>query len=149
MGQAPRPERARHDDQPTTLGDLLFAKDAKPSAPESEWAALVQAVAEGDQRALHALYSGMHRIVFTFIMKITNNRETAEELRKAHAEMHRGGEGLVQNVRSAFPVAVARQARSAYRGIVRPHRAVVIRHGIEPRLPGCERAQSPSRIERR
>ena len=80
MGQAPRPERARHDDQPTTLGDLLFAKDAKPSASESDWASLVQAIAAGDQRALHALYRGMHRIVFTFIMRITNNRETAEEL---------------------------------------------------------------------
>lgn len=80
MAQAPQHEGARHDDQPTTLGDLLFAKNAKPSASESDWAALLQAVAEGDQRALHALYCGMHRIVFTFIMKITNNRETAEEV---------------------------------------------------------------------
>lgn len=80
MGQAPRPGTPRHDDQPTTLGGLLFAKDAKPSPSESDWVTLVQAVAAGDQRALQALYSGMHRIVFTFIMKITNNRETAEEL---------------------------------------------------------------------
>jgi RNA polymerase sigma-70 factor (ECF subfamily) len=80
MGQAPQPEGARHDDQATTLGDLLFAKGAKPPVSESDWAALVQAVAEGDQRAMHALYRGMHRIVFTYIMKITHNRETAEEL---------------------------------------------------------------------
>jgi RNA polymerase sigma-70 factor, ECF subfamily len=42
--------------------------------------ALVQSIAEGDQRALHALYERAHRIVFTLIMRITCNRETAAEL---------------------------------------------------------------------
>jgi RNA polymerase sigma-70 factor (ECF subfamily) len=64
----------------TTLGDLLFGKCAKPPAAETEWTALVQRVATGDAQALHALYSRMYRIVFTFVLKITHDRETAEEL---------------------------------------------------------------------
>src|SRR5260370_35235517 len=36
--------------------------------------------AAGDQLALHALYERAHRPVFTLIMRITANRETAEEL---------------------------------------------------------------------
>jgi RNA polymerase sigma-70 factor, ECF subfamily len=65
--------------QPTTLGDLLYAKSKAP-VPEQDWAALVQSIAAGDELALHALYERAHRIVFTLIMQITANRETAEEL---------------------------------------------------------------------
>ena len=39
-----------------------------------------RSIAAGDQLALHALYERTHRIVFTLIVRITNNRETAEEL---------------------------------------------------------------------
>ncbi|MGE5268318.1 MAG: sigma-70 family RNA polymerase sigma factor [Thiohalocapsa sp.] len=69
----------RPEDKPATLGDVLYAK-AKAQVPEQEWAALVEAIARGDQLALHALYERAHRIVFTLIMRITANRETAEEL---------------------------------------------------------------------
>lgn len=62
-----------------TLGDVLYAK-SKALVPEQDWATLVQSIAAGDQRALHALYERAHRIVFTLIMRITANRETAEEL---------------------------------------------------------------------
>jgi RNA polymerase sigma-70 factor, ECF subfamily len=62
-----------------TLGDVLYAKSKAP-VPEQEWATLVQSIAAGDQLALHALYERAHRIVFTLIMRITANRETAEEL---------------------------------------------------------------------
>ena len=48
--------------------------------PEEDWARLIQAIAAGDQLALHALYERVHRIVFTLVMRITANRETAEEL---------------------------------------------------------------------
>jgi len=65
---------------PATLGDLLFGKGGKAPAAETEWTALVQGVATGDAQALQALYSRMYRIVFTFMLKITHNRETAEEL---------------------------------------------------------------------
>jgi RNA polymerase sigma-70 factor (ECF subfamily) len=62
-----------------TLGDVLYAKSKAP-VPEQDWATLVQSIAAGDQLALHALYEMAHRIVFTLIMRITANRETAEEL---------------------------------------------------------------------
>ncbi len=48
--------------------------------PEQDWVVLVQAIAAGDQFALDALYERSHRVVFTLIMRITANRETAEEL---------------------------------------------------------------------
>jgi RNA polymerase sigma-70 factor (ECF subfamily) len=66
-------------ESPATLGDVLYAKSKAP-APEQEWVALVQSIAAGDQRALHALYERAHRPVFTLLMRITANRETAEEL---------------------------------------------------------------------
>jgi len=65
--------------QVPTLGDVLYARSKAP-VPEQDWAALVQSIAAGDQLALHALYERAHRVVFTLIMRITANRETAEEL---------------------------------------------------------------------
>jgi RNA polymerase sigma-70 factor (ECF subfamily) len=62
-----------------TLGDVLYAKPKAP-VPEQDWVMLVQSIAAGDQIALHALYEMAHRIVFTLIMRIANNREIAEEL---------------------------------------------------------------------
>lgn len=61
------------------MGDVLYAS-VRASVPEQEWAALVVAIAAGDQLALHALYERAHRPVFTLIMRLTANRETAEEL---------------------------------------------------------------------
>ena len=66
--------------QTRTLGDLLYADKAKVRASEKDWVGLVQAVAAGDQLALHSLYEQTYRIVFTLIVRIINNRETAEEL---------------------------------------------------------------------
>jgi len=64
---------------PATLGDVLYARSKAP-VPEQDWAALVQSIAAGDELALHALYERAHRMVFTLTMRITANRETAEEL---------------------------------------------------------------------
>jgi RNA polymerase sigma-70 factor, ECF subfamily len=64
---------------PTTLGEVLYAR-SRTTVPEQEWAGLVQSIAGGDQLALHALYERAHRIVFTLLVRITANRETAEEL---------------------------------------------------------------------
>src|SRR5689334_2188454 len=64
---------------PTTLGDVLYAK-SKAAVSEQDWAKLVQSMAAGDQLALHALYEMAHRPVYTLILRITANRETAEEL---------------------------------------------------------------------
>ena len=71
--------KERAQQTPATLGDVLYAKSKAP-VPEQDWAALVQSIAAGDQLALHALYEMAHRIVFTLAMRITANRETAEEL---------------------------------------------------------------------
>ena len=62
-----------------TLGDVLYAK-SRALIPEQDWIMLVQSIAAGDEPALHALYERAHRIVFTLIMRITANREIAEEL---------------------------------------------------------------------
>jgi RNA polymerase sigma-70 factor (ECF subfamily) len=64
---------------PATLGDVLYAR-CKAAVPEQDWTVLVQSIAAGDQLALHALYERTHRVVFTLIMRMTANRETAEEL---------------------------------------------------------------------
>jgi len=66
--------------EPATLGDLLDAIQTKPPIAEAEWVALVRAIADGDQLALHALYDRAHRAAFTLIMRITHDRPSAEEL---------------------------------------------------------------------
>jgi RNA polymerase sigma-70 factor (ECF subfamily) len=77
---------AQHSNQdpretrPATLGDVLYANKAKTPVPETQWVELVRAIAGGDQAALHTLYTHAHRIVFTLIVRMTSNRETAEEL---------------------------------------------------------------------
>ena len=63
-----------------TLGDILDADKSKVRVSEDEWLQLVRAVAGGDQGALHSLYEQTYRIVFTLIVRITANRETAEEV---------------------------------------------------------------------
>jgi RNA polymerase sigma-70 factor, ECF subfamily len=71
--------KERTQETPATLGDVLYAK-SKVTVLEQDWVALVQSVAAGDQLALHSLYEMAHRLVFSLIMRITANRETAEEL---------------------------------------------------------------------
>jgi RNA polymerase sigma-70 factor, ECF subfamily len=71
--------KERTQRSPTTLGDVLYAK-SNALVSEQDWATLVQSIAAGDQLALHALYERAHRPVFTLIMRLTANRETAEEL---------------------------------------------------------------------
>jgi RNA polymerase sigma-70 factor (ECF subfamily) len=63
-----------------TLGSLLYVSKAEAPVSEEEWVSLVTSIAAGDQRALHALYERAHRLVFTLSVRITNSRETAEEL---------------------------------------------------------------------
>ncbi|HEX2139340.1 MAG TPA: sigma-70 family RNA polymerase sigma factor, partial [Woeseiaceae bacterium] len=63
-----------------TLGELLYADKRKTPVSEEEWVQLVQSIAAGDQYALRALYERSHRIVFTLAVRITNNREAAEEV---------------------------------------------------------------------
>jgi RNA polymerase sigma-70 factor, ECF subfamily len=73
-------ETDRQEPPEATLGDVLYANQSTPVVVEGDWVALVQAIAAGDQLALHALYERSHRLVFTLIMRITRNHETAEEV---------------------------------------------------------------------
>src|SRR6185369_187180 len=63
-----------------TLRDILYADKSRLRVSEDEWLKLIRAIASGDQRALHSLYEQTHRIVFTLIVRIMLNRETAEEV---------------------------------------------------------------------
>jgi RNA polymerase sigma-70 factor, ECF subfamily len=65
---------------PATLADVLYANKPRTLVLEQEWVALVRLMAGGDQSALHALYDRTHRLVFTLAVRITTNRETAEEV---------------------------------------------------------------------
>jgi DNA-directed RNA polymerase specialized sigma24 family protein len=65
---------------PGTLGDVLYPDKSKAREPEQAWAGLVRSVAAGDQTALHELYERAHHPVFTSIVRITANREIAEDL---------------------------------------------------------------------
>src|SRR5438128_2425588 len=79
VGAARHPNQDPRDEG-TALGDVRYASKANARVSEKEWIGLVRSIAGGDQLALHALYAQTHRIVFTLIVRITNNRETAEEL---------------------------------------------------------------------
>jgi len=63
-----------------TLGELLYAIQSARPISEAVWIGMVRSIAAGDQLALHSIYEKTHRIVFTLIMRIIKNRETAEEV---------------------------------------------------------------------
>jgi RNA polymerase sigma-70 factor (ECF subfamily) len=95
--------------------------------------ALVRAVAAGDQQALHALYERAYRIVFTLIMRITNNRETAEELtldvfhdvwRRASSYDAAGGSVVGWIMNQARSRAIDRHRFERRKKRVDPHRGV-------------------------
>src|SRR5258707_1588008 len=70
----------QRESETRTLGDMLYVSKAEVRVSEKDWVKLVQSIAAGDQLALHSLYEQTHRIVFTLIVRLNNNRETAEEL---------------------------------------------------------------------
>src|SRR5690606_6780664 len=63
-----------------TLGDVLYADEGQALVPETDWLQLVRLVGHGDQDALPSLYERTHHIVFTLMVRLTQDRETAEEL---------------------------------------------------------------------
>ena len=76
---------AEHDElhaAPRALGDLLSANGSGTSSSvcEKDWTRLVASIAAGDHRALIALYERTHQIVFTLIVRITKEREAAEDV---------------------------------------------------------------------
>lgn len=74
----PGEEQSAGDDP--TLGELLYAGKSQTPPSESDWVALVEAVAAQDRTALRALYERTNHIVFTLVMRITGDRRAAEEL---------------------------------------------------------------------
>jgi RNA polymerase sigma-70 factor, ECF subfamily len=80
VSTAERPDRNPPAGERKTLGDLLYADKTKAVVAEKDWVILVRSIAAGDQLALRTLYAQTHRIVYTLIVRITNNRQTAEEL---------------------------------------------------------------------
>lgn len=74
----PQPQPDEHERH--TLGELLHGPRTGEPATEGEWVALVQAIAQGDQLAMHALFERAHRLVFTLLVRITGDRHTADEL---------------------------------------------------------------------
>jgi RNA polymerase sigma factor (sigma-70 family) len=66
--------------QPRTLGDVLYSGSSQALVSEKNWVRLTEGIAAGDASALHALYERTYRPVFTLMMRLTSNRETAEEL---------------------------------------------------------------------
>jgi RNA polymerase sigma factor (sigma-70 family) len=74
-----QPERSAAG-PPRTLGDVLYSGSTQALVSEKNWARLAEAIGAGDASALHALYERAHRPVFTLMMRLTSNRETAEEL---------------------------------------------------------------------
>jgi RNA polymerase sigma-70 factor, ECF subfamily len=80
MSAAVGPGHKGRDVAQRTIGDLLYADRSKAPVPEKEWVGLVEQIAKGDQRALHALYERTHRLVFSLILRIIGSRESAEEL---------------------------------------------------------------------
>lgn len=70
----------RREGPAATLGDVLYADPSRKVLSEADWVQLVRSVGQGDQLALHRLYERAHRVVFTLIVRVTSNRETAEEL---------------------------------------------------------------------
>ncbi|HET8946467.1 MAG TPA: cupin domain-containing protein [Candidatus Polarisedimenticolia bacterium] len=62
-----------------TLAQVLDALKADACVPEKYWVDLVHALARGDQLALNALYLRTSRLVFTWVLRITANRKSAEE----------------------------------------------------------------------
>src|SRR6185436_16339106 len=63
-----------------TLGEVLYANSSQRLASEKSWLRLVHSLGAGDHGSLHALYERTHRLVYTLIVRLTSNRETAEEL---------------------------------------------------------------------
>lgn len=80
MSATQPPKGNRADPAPKTLGDLLYSNRIQERVSEGAWVALVRAMAAGDQRALRALYERTHRLVFTFLARLLNDRRSAEEV---------------------------------------------------------------------
>jgi RNA polymerase sigma-70 factor (ECF subfamily) len=127
------PRKAEDPGEVETLGKLLYAA-SKPRIPESDWVALTRAVAGGDEMALQELYHRTHRIVFTSIMRIVHDSQTAEELtvdvfhdvwRRASAYEPADGTVIGWIMNQARSRAIDRQRFDGRKKRVEPHPATL------------------------
>jgi RNA polymerase sigma-70 factor, ECF subfamily len=63
-----------------TLGELLYADASIAHTPEKDWVALVRAIAAGDPAALRVLYEKTYAVVYTYLIRLTGDRELTAEL---------------------------------------------------------------------
>lgn len=96
-----------------TLGELLYADPSVARISEKDWVALVRAVGAGDETALRVLYEKTYPVVFTYLIRLTGDRELSEELILdvyqdvwCEAPLFKGGDGPVLGW-------IMRQARTA------------------------------------
>jgi RNA polymerase sigma-70 factor, ECF subfamily len=60
------------------LGDLLYADPSLARVAEKDWLALIRAVAGGDQEALRVLHEKTYPLIFTYLIRLTGNRELTD-----------------------------------------------------------------------
>lgn len=63
-----------------TLGELLYADPSIARVSEKDWLGLVRAIAAGDESALRVLYEKTYAVVFTYLIRLTGDRELTDEL---------------------------------------------------------------------
>lgn len=63
-----------------TLGELLYADPSIARVAEKDWVALVRAIGSGDAAALHVLYEMTYPVVYTYLIRLTGDRELTSEL---------------------------------------------------------------------
>lgn len=64
--------------EPATLGDLLHSDAMKVRIPESDWVALINAIADGQMAGMQALYERSGSLVFWLSLRITRDPAAAE-----------------------------------------------------------------------
>ena len=63
-----------------TLGELLYADPSIACVSEKDWTALIRAIGAGDESALRVLYEKTYAVVFTYLIRLTGDRELTNEL---------------------------------------------------------------------
>jgi DNA-directed RNA polymerase specialized sigma24 family protein len=107
---------------PATLGDVLYGNAGKRRVPEQEWVELLRSVAARSQTALQALYDRASRPVYALAVRITGDRESAEEATLdvfqdvwRRARTYEAADAMVLAWIMGFARARARERRSARR----------------------------------
>lgn len=78
LDQKPAPKE-RDGDSPR-LRDVLYADGPNALVADNDWKALADAIAAGNQPALHQLYARMQGIVHALAMRITDDEKIAQEV---------------------------------------------------------------------